>query len=366
MAGVVRSDLLSNTKIDYSLLTEIVANEEQESQKIIDDAVDTVKNGGAVNLNKSVNDNYILSLLENDSIFKEYFANVPNLHLNLESYSLITDKSITAISKACPGLRKINLKSCVAISDISVEEIAKNCPHLEEIDLSWCDVSEQSLFLLGKHSKNLTRIGVRSCYITDRSVEFFLQNCQKLKILGFAWCKSLTDTAIESIIKHCRQAEVLDIRGNEKITGVALSKLFNNIHSFKTVHLKRCSGVTEEVILTLANSEGIKNLNLRGCYHNNNISTNSMSRLFEECNELESLDIAWHDYLDDQTIITLANNCAHLRSVDLSGLNKITDKSIRSLADKCTSLKKIILFNNNVSDEMIKYLKEKSIEVRKY
>lgn len=366
MAGVVRSDLLSNTKIDYSLLIEIVSSSAPESQEIIKNAIETVKNGGAVNLNQSINDNYILSLLEDESIFKEYFANIPNLHINLESYSLISDYSITALSKACSGLRKINLKSCVTISDASVEEIAKNCPHLEEIDLSWCDVSEQSLFLLGKYSKNLTRIGVRSCYITDRSVEFLLQNCQKLKILGFAWCKSLTDAAIESIIKHCRQVDVLDIRGNEKITGVALSKLFNTIHSFKTVHLKRCSGITEEVILNLAKSEGLKNLNLRGCYHNNNISTNSMSKLFEECNGLESLDIAWHDYIDDQTIITLANSCTHLRSVDLSGLNKITDKSIRSLADKCTSLKKIILFNNNVSDEIIRYLKEKAIEVRKY
>jgi F-box/leucine-rich repeat protein 2/20 len=366
MAGVVRSDLLSNNKINYGLLVEMVSNKEQESLKIIDDALNSIKNGGAVHLNKSVNDSYILSLLENESIFKEYFANITNLHLNLESYSLITDKAVSALSKKCPNLCKINLKSCVTISDVSVEEIAKNCPDLEEIDLSWCDVSEQSLFFLGKYSQNLVRIGVRSCYITDRSVEFLLQKCKKLKILGFAWCKSLTDDTIESIIKHCSQVELLDIRGNEKISSIALSKLFNTVSNFKTVHLKRCSGVNEEVILNLSKSKSLKNLNLRGCYKNNNISNDAISKLFEECNNIESLDIAWHNYINDQTIITLANKCTNLRSLDLSGLNLITDKSINILIDSCTSLKKIILFKNNISDDSIRYLKEKSIEVKIY
>ncbi|MCC8399170.1 MAG: hypothetical protein LN563_01095 [Rickettsia endosymbiont of Platyusa sonomae] len=160
---------------------------------------------------------------------------------------------------------------------------------------------------------------------------------------------------------------MLDIRGNEKISGISLSKLFNTIHNFKTVHLKRCSGVAEDVILNLVNSKhNLKNLNLRGCYHNNNISNNSMSKLFEECNRIECLDIAWHDYIDDQTIITLANSCKQLRSLDISGLKLISDKSIHSLIENCPSLKKIVLFNNNISDYMVKDLKEKSIDARKY
>ncbi len=190
----------------------------------------------------------------------------------------------------------------------------------------------------------------------------------KLKILGFSWCKSLTDKAIESIIQHTSHIELLDVRGNEKISSHALSKVFNSLNSFKAVHLKRCAGVTTEVLIALSKSkENLQKLNLRGCYKNNNISNDAMIYLFKSCYNIEYLDIAWHDYLEDQAIIALADYCKNLRNIDLSGCELINDEAIIYLAKNCMNLKKIIFFNNHkISRDTVGYLQTKAIEVKQY
>jgi F-box/leucine-rich repeat protein 2/20 len=367
MAGVVRSDMVSNNKINYARLVEAINFNSSEQHKVVNDVLASISSL-TIGLNKSINDDDILTLLDEGSLFKQQIAQNKQLNLNLESYSLITDKAISALAQACKGLRKISLKSCVLISDFAVSEIAQNCLDLEEIDLGWCDISEKSLFILGQYSKNLVKIGVRSCYITDRSVAFLLQNCPKLKALGLAWCKSLTDLTIESIIEQRLNLETLDIRGNEKISGKALTNLFSVINSFKTLHLKRCSGVTKEVILELSKSaKALQKLNLRGCYKDNNISNDDIVKLFESCPNLESLDIAWHEYLSAESIMQLANHCKKLNSIDLSGCQLINNESMIYLAENCPNLKKIILFNNpEISLGAIEMLQARGIDIKQY
>src|SRR3989338_6854227 len=337
MAGVVRSDLKTIKKIDFDSL----------SEKSLEQAVKDASQGNALLLNRGITDHFIEETLKIDGLFSTHFSNLSNLHLNFESYSTLTDSSIALISEKCPHIKKINLKSCSKISDRGVEELAKNCQELEEIDLSWCNISEKSLFSLAKYSKKLRRVGVRSCYITDGSIEELSKSCKDMKVFSLAWCKRLTDASLRSISSHFHQLDIFDIRGNERLSFEGFISFFNSVKNLKTVHLKRCSSVTDEVIESLvSNSGNIEKINLRGAYKKNSLSRRAILKIAEFSKDLRSLDCAWHDYLKDEELIELAKNCTKLESIDLSGCYQLTSKSLIALKNNCKNLKTVILFNN--------------------
>jgi hypothetical protein len=218
MAGVVRSDIISEKKIDYNIFEEKIKNFPEISKNLLSQTKQLAEQGSAILLNRSITNDQITDFFKSDNIFFKEFSSLQNLHLNLESYAKIDDNSIIEIAENCPNLKKINLKSCLSISDAAVLALTRNCHQLEEIDLSWCDISEKSIFALAESLPKLKRVSVRSCYITDRSIEFLVKNCSQLIGLSLAWCKSITDKAVYSIADTLQYIEILDFRGNERIT----------------------------------------------------------------------------------------------------------------------------------------------------
>jgi len=342
MAGVVKNEEhLTPLKVNYKdILTT------PKTEQIV------------ISFNKSLNDSDLYEIIEDECLLDK-LNNIDYLSLDFSSYSFLNDDSIIELIKNVPHVKSINLKSCTSLTDKSIIHIAEHCKTLESLDISWCNISSKSVYALADHKMPLKRINLRSCYITDECIEQLLQNCIEIKQLLLPWCKSLTNKTLQNILKFNPYIIAFDIRGNEKIEEISWINFFKQIQALKVLHLKRCKGITSSVIESLKHLH-LQKLNLRGC--GNNISNNTWMDFFDHPREIESIDLAWHDYLSDETIIQLSKSCAHLKSIDLSGCDKLTTHALVSFVEKCKNLEKIILFNNpkiiipnNIKDKVIQF-----------
>lgn len=365
MAGVFNT---KPTKVDLEEIGQALSD---PSRALPSEAIKTIsgliENGCPIVLNKSINDRFVLDLIDPVSEFIKHFLSLRNLNLNFEAYSLISDSTIVELTQHCPRLKKINLKSCMLIGDAAVEAIAINCKELEEINLSWCNISKRSLFALAAHSKNLKKVEVRSCYVTDDAVEELVRECSKLSSLSLSWCKSITDRAVSAITEFCRGLVNIDLRGNEKISEISFISLIENTKNLKTIQLKRCPNVTDKVLLSIPYSSLFEKINLRGCYQNGNISNLAILSIAARCNQLSTIDLAWHHYLSDDSVVAIATNCPKLEAIDISGCYNISDDALVALLEHCKLLRKLILFNNpNISESVKSALRESGVNVIQY
>lgn len=328
MAGVVQNEVMpSSNKITYKDLLTI---------RGMDQAV--------ISFNNSLKDHHLYDLMT-DQRFLDGLTSVQSASLDFSSHSFLTDDVIISLVEKVPSIQAINLKSCTSLTDRSISYIAKHCKHLESIDLSWCNISAKSVFAFAENKTPLKRINVRSCYITDACIESLLQKCTSINELLLPWCKSLTRQTLENIVQFNPDIIAFDIRGNEKIEEDAWIKFFNQVKNIKVLHLKRCKGITADVINSTKHLP-LKKLNLRGGLEGSNPSDDVWSSFFDHQRDLESIDLAWHHYLTDEAIIQLSKSCPNLRAIDLSGCCKLSTKALLSLTQNCQQLEKIILFNN--------------------
>lgn len=333
MAGVVRSDALEDTQdalhLDYDALARTVNVSAYRAQ---------------IALGRHLTDAHVQEALALPVM--KTLTRAHEIAFNLESYSKITDEAVQGLANAFPQMTRLNLKSCVAITDHAIEHVARVCPGLKEIDLSWCNITQESLFHLARHCPDLEKVSVRSCYITDRSVAFLLGHCAHLSKLSLAWCKSLTDKTLKTIAAYQGPLRVFDMRGNERVSAKGLNALFKEKNTFEVVHLKRCTHVDDQVLEALSGSaHTLARLNLRGCDHGGKLTPRGLARLLEKTTMLESLDLAWHAYLDDGVLQTLGTHVKGLRKIDLSGCVNITSLGLNALFEGCPKLEKVILFD---------------------
>ena len=90
------------------------------------------------------------------------------LHL---AKSRITDKGMFKMA-FFPDLKEIHLQWCSSITDAGITALVTNCPHLEVVDLKSCSITDISLGLIGRESKQLRHLDVSWCSnITDRGIQ---------------------------------------------------------------------------------------------------------------------------------------------------------------------------------------------------
>lgn len=90
------------------------------------------------------------------------------LHL---AKSRITDKGMFKMA-FFPDLKEIHLQWCSSITDAGITALVTNCPHLEVVDLKSCSITDISLGLIGRESKQLRYLDVSWCSnITDRGIQ---------------------------------------------------------------------------------------------------------------------------------------------------------------------------------------------------
>lgn len=140
--------------------------------------------------------------LSSDTLQIPYFS---LLDLNLSDCSFLTDKTIITLCKACPELQVLSLSFCCALTEAAVENLTKSCLDLDTLDLSFCGtaVSDQSLLLIAKNLKKLSRLSIRGCVqATDVAVNQLAENAINLKVLNVSQCRNVSKTVSDSLAEN--------------------------------------------------------------------------------------------------------------------------------------------------------------------
>ncbi|KAI9322188.1 hypothetical protein BX666DRAFT_2016963 [Dichotomocladium elegans] len=255
----------------------------------------------------------------------EICPNLQGLNLSMcregtDKFFGVTDDSIVLLAERCNSLRRIKLNNCIKITDASALALAKHCPALLEIDLMKSSVTDECLFAIFEHSRELR--------------EFRLNNCALITDAGFtksALARAPAPSPTEhpfSTTLYLDQLRILDLTGNYAITDDAIKCVLAVAPKIRNLVLNKCMHISDESVLAICRlGRYLHYLHLGHCQR---ITDCSIIQLARYCTRIRYLDLANCIQLTDRSVIELAT-LPKLKRIGLVKCVNITDQSIIAL-----------------------------------
>ncbi|XP_071721757.1 EIN3-binding F-box protein 1 [Rutidosis leptorrhynchoides] len=161
------------------------------------------------------------------------------LYLDLSGLHGITDSGVLPLIKSCKsGLIKINLSNCLnltdrvvfslvelhgwtlevlnldcckMITDASLSAISKNCQILSDLDVSKCAITDSGILALARDSKlNLQVLSLSNCFmVSDKSLPSLRKLGQTLLGLNIQNCKSISHHSVDLLLEQLWRCDIL-------------------------------------------------------------------------------------------------------------------------------------------------------------
>ena len=240
--------------------------------------------------------------------------------IELSSCSNVTDKVIFQLK----DVRILNLTRCNIITNDSIQSLVKNCPDLIELSVFGCNkLTSTSIFSIShfKHLRSLSLARMSHC-VTDVSLAEILNNCEHLCELNIARCRTLTNATLDLLSKVATRFTLLDFTTLNSFKESSLCNFFSNCTSLQILYLSFCSGVTDEVLLTISRA----------------------------CKQMKKLYLSRQESVTDVGTTAIANSLNLLEVLNLSRNVKITDKTLHALAKSCPNLNTLYFSRVNYGD----------------
>ncbi|EYU41974.1 hypothetical protein ABFS82_10G008600 [Erythranthe guttata] len=163
----------------------------------------------------------------------------------------IDDEGLKSISR-CTKLSSLKLGICLNISGEGLIHIGVCLSKLKEIDLyRSAGITDSSIWAIARGCPGLEMINIAYCkFISDHSL-MSLSTCSKLKIIESRGCPLITSLGLAAIAKGCRQIVKLDIKKCHNIDDAGMIPLAHFSQNLKQINLSYTS-VTEVGLLSLA------------------------------------------------------------------------------------------------------------------
>ena len=161
-----------------------------------------------------------------------------------------------ALSKGCPGLKKLHLSSPTITSE-ALLSVAEHCHQLEFINLTKCDdVHSRGMIALIEANPHLESITLDTCrHIDDEAVLAAARYCPELATFTVIGCQSITQRSLTQLIDICTSLETLKLDRLD-ITDAFVNTIVNICTRLKSIELCRCPNITERSLTTLLKSTG--------------------------------------------------------------------------------------------------------------
>ncbi|MDP2437576.1 MAG: hypothetical protein Q8P67_17675 [archaeon] len=227
-----------------------------------------------------------------------------------------SDRSFSALAKACSGLISLSLQSLPSISDGTIQKFVSRNPGLITLDLRHCpELSRRSLPVISKGCPELQSLSFDGISGTRDSTPNDKHICP---IAALTWLTTLRLT-------HC-----------PLVTDVSIKTTAETSPLLHTLVLDHCIQITDSSLLAIAqHCTLLKDLSLRGC---KNISNSAIAAFPKRCT-LERIDISGNELVCDDGLISIALTAPlFLTSIEISHCINITDRSIAALAKGCFCL----------------------------
>ncbi|KAL5076888.1 hypothetical protein RYX36_015872 [Vicia faba] len=149
-----------------------------------------------------------------------------------------TDDLLEFIADNASKLRSLRLGNCHRISDKGFSEAVKKLPLLESLDISWCNLSKDSLEVVGQYCPLLTVLKFRRLvfeytpHVSDDEAFVIAKNMFGLRHLYMERSK-LSSAGLIAILDGCPRLESLDLLGcynlylNESLKKKCLDRIKN-------------------------------------------------------------------------------------------------------------------------------------------
>ncbi|XP_015888519.2 F-box protein SKP2A [Ziziphus jujuba] len=231
------------------------------------------------------------------------------MELLLQIISVVDDKTVIVASGVCRGWRDA---ICMGVTHLS---------------FSWC-------------TKNMNNL------VLSLAPKF-----TKLQSLILRQDKAqLEDNAVETIANFCHDLQILDLSKSFKLSDCSLYALAHGCPNLSKLNISGCSAFSDVALEYLASHcRKLKVLNLCGCVET--ATDTALRAIGRYCNQLQSLNLGWCEYVSDDGVMSLAYGCPDLRTLDLCGCVRITDHSVIALATGCVHLRSLGLYYcQNITD----------------
>ncbi|XP_072021263.1 F-box/LRR-repeat protein 17-like [Amphiura filiformis] len=124
-------------------------------------------------------------------------------NLDLSNLSSLSSNSVGEAISNLPQLDTLNLCLSKNINDSCLHSIAASCKKLKYLFLVSCNITDEGLISIGRHSRSIEHLDIGWCEdITDRGATALSQMCSQLKYLGMVRCDQITEGCVARLVKE--------------------------------------------------------------------------------------------------------------------------------------------------------------------
>ena len=268
------------------------------------------------------NNRYVFNLTNSINIVKVYYYTSPESFINMfNGLSSITkidfsnfDSSnvndMTNMFYNCRDLEEVNVKGLKTSKVTSMESMFSLCVKIKSIDLSSFDTS------LVKNMKSMF-----NC-------------CNKLEYINVSNFNTISVTDMTNMFFNCNLT-TLDLSSFETI-GTKMSNMFRNNFLLKSIIFSETNKIqSTDLSCMFQDCRNIEYLDLSN--FDTSLTTN-MAYLFDNCYKLISINLGSFNTTSVKSFMNMFSFCAALESLDLSNFVTISATNMGAMFQYCTSL----------------------------
>lgn len=291
------------------------------------------------------------------------------VELGLESISLTgiqsDDTGVNWLWKRCRKLKKLSLKSCGTIGEI--EFFGLCLKNVEEIELRTCrSIVDVVLLKVSEICGSLKSLLIYDGGNKDGLVHFMNNSrCNDtLKKLDLRLPMDLVDEHLVSLAANFKSLCTLRLASCYFVTGFSLKVLALSFSStLEELSLLSCDAVEREPGLLSTLGQHLGRLRKLELPFNEWLSDKELVSMLASCNGLVELNLRGCKSLTGSVLVSLNKSCVKLRNLDIVSCRLIQADEVEAFVLKSQCLKKIVVEDNKITEDAMKWASSKSIEV---
>ncbi|KAJ3080010.1 hypothetical protein HK102_003374 [Quaeritorhiza haematococci] len=193
---------------------------------------------------------------------------------------------------------------------------------------------------LADHSRNLKRLWLRHCPVTDAFIPDIVRSCQRLEFVDMAFT-GLTVGSLRTLVDGCENIYYVNLEGCAPSSApIPFDPVSMFSRPLRFLNLRN-SGTADHVFRYAAmRCPDLHTVILEGCTA---ITDDSIVKLAQCGTEIEKLDCSFCPQITDLSMRALAMHSRALKVLVMSGCDLISPDGVQAIARGCPTLEEVVL-----------------------
>ncbi|XP_033647170.1 dynein regulatory complex subunit 6-like isoform X3 [Asterias rubens] len=253
------------------------------------------------------------------------------LHLNLRGCDSLTKPSYVAIGQ-CRNLQDLNLSECGGVNDDMMKDIAEGCQTLLYLNISHTNITDATLRLLGRWSRNLQYMSLAYCRrFSDKGLQYLAngRGCRKLVYLDLSGCPQITVTGYKNIANGCSNIQSLCVNDCATLKDESIVAIASKCHNIRNISFLLTPNITDVAFKAIAQHRKLQTIRVEG---NTKLSDATFKYIGRYCADLRHVFVIDCPRVTDASLKSLAQ-CRNINVLNVADCIRISDNGVRSLVE---------------------------------